>query len=571
MKRLLLPLLLLLPFLAPLTHAQSNPQTGHGAPTGVCVGPYTDTDTGNLYVCKTGQYTLAGGSSSSASQFSATSFGAVYDDATDNCTAFTALAAASNAYSGPGSPSVSFAPPAGNSGKAYKLTSCNVAFTVPTYVDGGGATIDCAGSTANCIQIGPSGLIAFSNAQLPRYVVQNFTMVGGASLTAAGIEVEPFISASKITGINFVNFGAGNATSGNCTNFAVKWDTPNNSLMFTNNHWWAFDATAGRCALSNPSDGGVGSNTGDFSHNSIEATAAPGFTTPCASVAMLEGGFQSVIAHNNIYGFGMLIRVQGNGVQGSKGTQIHHNQLDNASCAAKGVTSLIHWGGNGSAVTTGPLTIEGNIANNQSTQHLFSQAGDSTGGITGISIINNIATGGGSNNIFNGANPACTVTANTSTAGCNLSGNMSFAAIGASSNGWTIPPVQVAPASATTQAVNITNAAVYTPGISAYMRVICEVVLTQAATTSSTLPQCTVSYTDLDSNAAITKLVTPVWAATTPACAGSTTNTVGNACGGSVNIIAKQSAAITYSTINYASSGATPMQYAVRLRTEILY
>lgn len=67
MKRLLLPLLLLLPFLASLTHAQSNPQTGHGAPTGVCVGPYTDTDTGNLYVCKTGQYTLAGGSSSSAS------------------------------------------------------------------------------------------------------------------------------------------------------------------------------------------------------------------------------------------------------------------------------------------------------------------------------------------------------------------------------------------------------------------------------------------------------------------------------------------------------------------------
>lgn len=62
MKRLLpLLLLLLMPLLVPgLAKSQVNPQTGHGAPSGPCLGPYTDIDTGNFYVCKVGQYSLAG-------------------------------------------------------------------------------------------------------------------------------------------------------------------------------------------------------------------------------------------------------------------------------------------------------------------------------------------------------------------------------------------------------------------------------------------------------------------------------------------------------------------------------
>jgi len=63
MKRLWL-LLLLIPLLIPgPAKSQVNPQTGHGAPSGPCLGPYTDIDTGNFYVCKVGQYALAGGSS----------------------------------------------------------------------------------------------------------------------------------------------------------------------------------------------------------------------------------------------------------------------------------------------------------------------------------------------------------------------------------------------------------------------------------------------------------------------------------------------------------------------------
>src|SRR6267154_3239591 len=281
--------------------------------------------------------------------FDVRDYGWVGDDVTDNCGApVTNFAAAVNAYSGPGTPVALLAP--GPNHKAYKLATCNLAFLVPVLVDFLGSTLDCTSSLANCIQLGPTGLSNFANTQLPRYTVQNGTMVGGASLTTAGIEIEPYISASKIVGMNFINFGAGNATLGNCTNFAVKWDTPNNSLMFVDNHWWSFDATGGRCAISNPSDGGLGSNTGVFENNSIEATAAPGFTSPCASQGLVEGGYQSVIAHNNIYGFGVPIRMNassgGVGLS-TMGTQIHHNQLDTGGCIANGKHSVIQYGANG--------------------------------------------------------------------------------------------------------------------------------------------------------------------------------------------------------------------------------
>lgn len=60
-----------MPLLVPgLAKSQVNPQTGHGAPSGPCLGPYTDIDTGNFYVCKVGQYSLAGGSSVSPTQSS---------------------------------------------------------------------------------------------------------------------------------------------------------------------------------------------------------------------------------------------------------------------------------------------------------------------------------------------------------------------------------------------------------------------------------------------------------------------------------------------------------------------
>lgn len=89
----------------------------------------------------------------------------------------------------------------------------------------------------------------------------------------------------------------------------------------------------------------------------------------------------------------------------------------------------------------------------------------------------------------------------------------------------------------------------------------CYVVLTQAATTSSTLPACYVQYTDRDSNTAMSVAVTST----------STTNTLGTAVGeGEVVINAKSAVSITLTTTGYVSSGTTAMQYSVRAKLDYL-
>ena len=85
----------------------------------------------------------------------------VDDDSTDNCgSATTAFMAQINSYSGSGEAHVYIE--GSGSGKAYKLTSCNLAFTGPSGTGGvagsvnitSSATIDCAQTGGNCIQMG---------------------------------------------------------------------------------------------------------------------------------------------------------------------------------------------------------------------------------------------------------------------------------------------------------------------------------------------------------------------------------------------------------------------------------
>jgi len=87
----------------------------------------------------------------------------VDDDTTDNCTAATtSFMNLVNAYAGPGEAHVYIA--GSGTGKAYKLASCNLAFTGPAATGGtvgsisvvSNATIDCAQSSGNCIQGGSS-------------------------------------------------------------------------------------------------------------------------------------------------------------------------------------------------------------------------------------------------------------------------------------------------------------------------------------------------------------------------------------------------------------------------------
>jgi hypothetical protein len=126
----------------------------------------------------------------------------------------------------------------------------------------------------------------------------------------------------------------------------------------------------------------------------------------------------------------------------------------------------------------------------------------------------------------------------------------------------------VAKADATAQAANVGVTTLYTVpvnGAGTY-RASCYMVVTQAATSSSTLPNCYVLYNDADSGFA-----EQVYFTNNPAANTVGTTGVGNGSYGGVMVFQVQaSSTIQYRTINYASSGVTPMQYAVHVKLEYL-
>jgi hypothetical protein len=150
-------------------------------------------------------------------------------------------------------------------------------------------------------------------------------------------------------------------------------------------------------------------------------------------------------------------------------------------------------------------------------------------------------------------------------------GNLTVANVLTSYNGITLAglgqPIIVAVADATAQAANIGTTPLYTvPASGAGMyRLSCYVVLTRAATTSSTLPGCYVVYTDKDSS---------VSNGNAQATVTSTGNTVGTTAGsngtglGQIVMNAAASSTINYVVTGYTSVGATTMQYAVHIKLE---
>jgi hypothetical protein len=93
-----------------------------------------------------------------------------------------------------------------------------------------------------------------------------------------------------------------------------------------------------------------------------------------------------------------------------------------------------------------------------------------------------------------------------------------------------------------------------------FMRASCFIVVTTAATTSSTLPACNVTYTD-ETNTAHTVAMTSTSAA----------NTVGTTAAGATTFYVKSASAIQYSTTGYATSGGTSMNFSVHLRLEQIF
>jgi hypothetical protein len=126
----------------------------------------------------------------------------------------------------------------------------------------------------------------------------------------------------------------------------------------------------------------------------------------------------------------------------------------------------------------------------------------------------------------------------------------------------------VAKADAAAQAANIgatTLYAVPASGAGTY-RVSCYIVLTRPATTSSTIPQCLMAYTDSDTSVVEASYIT---------LGTNTNNTVGstNVWATSIPTVIMQVKALTniqYSTAGYASSGTTTMQYSFHVKLEYL-
>jgi len=112
----------------------------------------------------------------------------------------------------------------------------------------------------------------------------------------------------------------------------------------------------------------------------------------------------------------------------------------------------------------------------------------------------------------------------------------------------------------TAQGANISSTPIITPGANGFYRFSCYVVVTQAATVSSSSPSCNVFYTDADSTVSETQQLTT----------SSGANTVGAIVGpvGIASFYAKSGISISYSTSGYATSGATSMQYAIHIRLE---
>lgn len=112
----------------------------------------------------------------------------------------------------------------------------------------------------------------------------------------------------------------------------------------------------------------------------------------------------------------------------------------------------------------------------------------------------------------------------------------------------------------TAQTANITPTTLYAvpASFSGLYRVTVFIIVTQAATTSSTLPAVSVVFTDNDNNTSQTLAVTAV----------NTGNVLTTFEQGDAVINVKDSTTIQYKTTGTTTVGATPLNYAVHIRIE---
>lgn len=490
-------------------------------------------------------------------------FQAVDDDSTDNCgSSLTTWMSAVNSYSGAGQANVFIL--GSGSGKAYKFAACNLVFTGPSGTGGqaGGiivqsqATIDCAQASGNCIQMGKSGCSTSSyyGTGCHDMTWRGGTFIGGLNNSPAMFEYTQGMFLAVHDDTTFINTGAGNATLGNCTNYSIQFDTFIGGIEFSRNKYYG--TVQGQC-FSNNNDTTGGANTVQMRGNMISHSTAG---STCGSQGHFDSSTHSSIENNLFFGFAAPLQIA-NSSGGDDGWLITGNNFDSSvSCTPSGASNTGDlWFGGPNSV--GPVTV---INNDFFTSPAISQYPGTAATMSDWTIYGNddSKTSGGLAVLIAG-NPTCgalNIGASPSTP-CFLGANQNFqlAPSGQATGykGFANVTGDLAHAISLTQAANLTATNIDQTNIPiGYYLVTCQVIVTQQATTSATVPTCVIGWTDGLTSVAATQTVAAGGN-------GGTNPAVGTQTQGVAYILAKNATHITYATGSYASSGATPMQYAV--------
>lgn len=120
----------------------------------------------------------------------------------------------------------------------------------------------------------------------------------------------------------------------------------------------------------------------------------------------------------------------------------------------------------------------------------------------------------------------------------------------------TLPDVAV---DLTAQGANIAATTLLTPASPGLFRISVYIIVSRAASSTSTLPSVTITWTDQDNATGQSVTVTPTDS-------GNLLTTVHEG----TLVVSAAASAIQYATAGFASSGGTSMQYALHMRAEAL-
>lgn len=361
---------------------------------------------------------------------------------------------------------------------------------------------------------------------------------GGGAVTISMSGVLP----NTITSAAHKWLNSYDATSGNFTqtqpDYSDLTGTPSLAAIATSGRWSDLQAASASLTLANAANATTFNQTSAVNWTWANTTAATNTTSQSSPIFNLNGTYWngSASATETL----ALQNVIANGTNGAVTTTWSYT----------GSTGAIAWqinfpSGGFNKITWGEGTIT--IGNDLGAQTLYNPSG-----------LNLLGSGGGSISL------AATVVFTA-----NGAGSFTFNRPFTQYNGITCVangiPAEYAQANLTAQSANVAATTLYavpSTGAGIY-RVSVYLVVSRAATTSSTLPDSRIIYTDADSGATIT----------VPLTAGNTGNTTSTAVYASAIINAKASTNIQYDigqVTGYASSGATSMQFAYHSRLEAL-